>query len=370
MMRAKRLSHLLLTMALLNTTLMVWPAQRTLAQDDHVPSPKVSAALSETDDIWVGQAMVVQVRISTPGYFSNAVSFDIPDPEGVLLMPPADHPVMSTDTIDGTHYTIQQYELRTWPMRAGPQAIPPVSARFTYKRNPLDTESITAEVSTTALPFSVKRPPGSEQLGTVISARNLVFEESWSPVPGDEEVKAGTTFTRTITFKAPDMPGMIFPPFPADDIDGLGVYEKRQLQDSNHRGTLVGVRQDEITYLCQRPGQFTIPETRFTWFDLDSQELRTQILPERTIHVVTNPAMASLDVTDPAGFTQALASSRTRNKWIGGAIALLIITGLAYLASRNQRIRNKVRRAAQPFKPVHLQPLNPTERKSGSRSGS
>lgn len=364
---AKSLSNLLFSIMLLQTVLVLLTPPHTLAQDVSVHHPEVSASLNQTDDIWVGQAIVLQVRISTPGYFSSAVSFDIPDPQGVLLMPPADHPVMNTDVIDGTHYTIQQYELRAWPMRDGQQTMPAVGARFSYKRNPLDTESIAAEVSTTALPFSVKRPPGSEHLGTVISARDLELEERWYPFPGDEEVKAGTAFTRTITFKASDVPGMIFPPFPADNIDGIGIYEQRQLQDSDHRGTLIGVRQDKITYLCQRPGQFTIPETRFTWFDLDNQELRTEILPERTLHVVANPAMGSLDAPDSGGITHALAGTQTKNKWIGGALAFLIIAGLAYLTSRNQRVRDIIRKALEPFKPVHLQPLNPTERKSVSR---
>jgi len=116
-------------------------------------------------------------------------------------------------------------------------------------------------------------PPGAENLGQVISARDLKIEETWRPEPGKENVMAGAAFTRTITFTAPDVPGMMFPPFPAGQIDGLGIYTKRQLLDQTDGGSLHGERRDVVTYVCKRAGEFTIPATQYTWFDRHSIHL-------------------------------------------------------------------------------------------------
>src|SRR5262249_16670439 len=156
--------------------------------------------------------------------------------------------------------------------RAGEQTIPALPVRFAFKRAPLDTNVVAVSMKTEPTRFTATSPPGAEHLGSVISARALKIEETWQPEPGQTNVKAGDAFTRTILFTAPDIPGMVFPPFPAGPIDGLGLYTKRQVQDQSDRGTLRGERRDVITYVCQRPGRFTIPAARLTWFDLETKE--------------------------------------------------------------------------------------------------
>jgi hypothetical protein len=313
----------------------------------------VRASLSSDDPVWVGQRVTLVVELLAPGYFASAVNFDLPDPEGVLLMPPAGSPLVSNETIGDTMYTVQRHEVSVWPMRAGAQIIPAVTARFSFKRNPLDRDEVPASVTTEPVQLTIALPPGAENLGTVISARGLKVEESWKPEPGAEDVLAGAAFTRTITFTAPNVPGMIFPPFPAGEIDGLGIYPKRQLLDRQERGSLVGVRRDQITYVCQRPGQFTVPAARFTWFDLEAKKLRTEDLPARTLTVLANTAMASA-----AAHTAADTAARPwhRGSLMGGSVLLLGLL-LAALSNRGRRF---LARCMAPFRPVRLQPLNPS----------
>ena len=321
---------------------------------------KVRARLQGADEVWVGQQMILTVELLVPGYFASAASFDLPDPEGVLLMPPTRRPVVSTETIEGIDYSVQQHELRVWPMRAGAQDIPSLGVRFAYKRQPLDTEVIPASGSTPPLPFSVKQPPGAEQLGAVVSARELTVEEHWQPEPGNESVKAGTAFTRTITFRAPGVPGMVFPAFPAEPIDGLGVYSKPQLLDEDDGMTLVGVREERLTYIAKRPGEFSIPATRYTWFDLDSEQLRTVELPARTLSVIANPDMAS-----DSGAAQGRADEPS-SPWLrAGLIAALLL--LSLIAATRRPLRRLLTRLVAPLRPVHLQPLHPLPR---TRTGS
>ncbi|NMQ17880.1 hypothetical protein E4P82_00875 [Candidatus Competibacter phosphatis] len=152
---------------------------------------KVRTSLDTQDTIWVGQKVTVVVELLAPGYFSSAASFDLPDPQGVLLLPPMGHPLLSSETIDGTSYTVQRHELSAYPMRAGEQSVPAFSVRFEFTRTPMDTNTIAATLKTDSMPFTVKMPPGAESLGQVISARDLKIEETWRPEPGKEKRDGG-----------------------------------------------------------------------------------------------------------------------------------------------------------------------------------
>jgi hypothetical protein len=315
----------------------------------------VRAHLDTNATVWVGQKVTVVVELLPPGYFSSAVSFDLPDPHGVLLLPPLGHPIVSSETISNTRYTVQRHELSAFPMRAGQQSIPAIPLRFSFKRAPLDTNEIAATVTTTPMPFTVELPPGAENLGNVISAKGLKVEETWRPEPAKTNVPAGSAFTRTITFIAPDVPGMVFPPFPTSQIDGLGIYTKRQLHDQTDDGSFRGERRDVITYVCERPGEFTIPAVRYIWFDLETKQLSTNDLPARTLNVIANPALVLATGTHS---TRDFAS-RSVAWWafaVSAAVTLLVL-----FTSQSARLRRLLADLFIPLQPFHLQPLNPTE---------
>jgi len=191
-----------------------------LAQD-----AKVRASLADKGDCWVGERVTLVVELLAPGYFAGAPSFDLPDPPGVLLVPPVGSPTLGSEEIDGTTYTVQRHELSVFARRAGAQTIPPLTVRFRFERQPLDKETVPASVRTEPLSLTAKAPHGAEGLGGIISARGLTAVESWTPAE-PKKAKAGDAFTRTVTYAAPDVPAMAFPPFPIARVDGLGAYPK------------------------------------------------------------------------------------------------------------------------------------------------
>jgi phosphoglycolate phosphatase-like HAD superfamily hydrolase len=310
---------------------------------------KARASLS-AKECWVGERVTLVVELLAPGYFAGAPNFDLPDPPGMMIVPPQGSPTLGTETIDGVSYTVQRHELSVFAHRDGPQTMPPLTIRIHFKRNPLDKEPIAATVKTEPLNLTAKRPPGSGKLGVIISARDLTAAEEWKPEPG--KAKTGDAFTRTITFTAPDVPAMAFPPFPAHKIDGLGIYTNApEVEDQTDRGNLRGQRRETITYVCQRPGQFVVPPVHLSWFDLDAKKVQVIEFPSRTFDVSPNPAMQS-------GQNAATTSSRTTLP----SLSTIAIT-LACLALMSTAIFLTIRNAARwmaPFKPVHLAPLNPT----------
>jgi hypothetical protein len=194
--------------------------------------------------------------------------------------------------------------------------------------------------------FTALFPPGAEGLGNVISARKLNVEEIWRPEPDKTKIKPGDALTRTITFTAPNLPGMLFPPFPTDSIDGVGIYAKRQILDQTERGALRGQRQDIITYVCQRPGEFTIRAARLTWWDLDGKQLRSIDFPARILAV----AETSPQTSSPSWLVW----------WKPVGLVVLIVLAFALLSYA--RLRPFLAALIGSFRPVHLLALNPLSR--------
>ncbi len=313
---------------------------------------KVRTSLGTRGDLWVGERVTLVVELLAPGFFSGVASFDLPNAPGLLLAPPAGSPTISSEAIDGMSYTVQRHEVSVFARRGGGQTLPPFTVRFQFKRNPLDKDSVAATVKTEPVQFRVKVPPGAEKLGNVISARNLKVEETWHPEPG--KAKTGDAFTRTITYSAPDVPAMAFPPFPGGSIDGLGTYPKPpEVLDENDRGKLTGKRRDTITYICQRAGRFEIPAARLTWFDLDTQQLQTIDFPARTFDVAPNPAMAGASPPQPP----VVAANAWNSALLRSAFGAVVLGVSALLVPARWW-----RRAVAPLRPVHLAPLNPTEK--------
>jgi hypothetical protein len=309
---------------------------------------RVRAHLEAPQPLWVGQRATFVVELLAPGYFASAVSFDLPDPAGIVLLPPGDHPVVGGEAIDDVSYTVQRHEVGVYPMRPGALSVPEIHVRFQWKRAPLDKDLLAAAVKTEAVTLAVERAPGTADLGAVICARDLKAEESFSPVPGDAEVEAGAAFVRTVTVEAPDVPGMLLPVFPAPEVEGLGVYAERSVHDETERGSLQGQRRDVVTYVCKRPGQYLIPAARIRWFDLASKQVQTKEFPAVALRVKANPAMASASASRPKHWAGIAA-------WLGGI-------ALALALASSARIRRALLRVLAPFRPVHLAPLNPTER--------
>ncbi len=313
------------------------------------PKAEVRASIQSTATPWVGQKVVINIQLLAPGYFASAPRFDFPEIPGVILVPPEGRPVLSTEIIDGKSYTVQSYDIALFAKRVGLHDIAPFKIRFNIKRSPLDSQEVPQEVDTPAVSFTAKLSPGADTLTSLISASDLKVEETWKPTV--ETGKVGDAFTRTIAFTASDVPGMAFPPFPGGKIEGLGIYPKSpDVSDKSESGKMTGRPCDTLVYVSERPGQFTIPATRLTWWNLDTEHLEIIDLPPRKLVISTNAAFPTSASKPPLWGNISRISNTVII--IGAAITLALLTCAASL----WRIRESLRAA---LRPTHLKPLNP-----------
>ena len=249
----------------------------------YAASPQVRVSIDTNQSYWAGQKIPFYIDLLSPGYFSGTPKFDVPEIPGVLVMKIPGSPVMGTEEIDGSSFTTQRHEFVLFSQRPGQVAVPSCTVSFGVSgQAAASPKEVT--LKTSSLTLTPKMPPGAEKLGTIISTRDLKITEKWDPAPKDAET--GHAFTRTITFQAPDIPGMAFPPMPQVNIPGVGIYpETPVVSDRMERGDFIGKRSETISYVMENAGKKIIPAVKFHWFDIASETLKSEQLPEVTFKV-------------------------------------------------------------------------------------
>jgi hypothetical protein len=74
------------------------------------PSPSVKVELSPKEGVWVGQRVTLTIKLSTPGLFANAPSFNMPAIPGAVVLPPTGSPVLGSERVGDTVLTTQLHE--------------------------------------------------------------------------------------------------------------------------------------------------------------------------------------------------------------------------------------------------------------------
>ena len=89
------------------------------------------------------------------------------------------------------------------------------------------------------------------------------------------------------------------PPITMPEPTGMSAYPgKPVVEDQAGRGTLTGTRNDSVTFVCERAGEFLFPAVTIPWWDTDANELKKIRLAGVTVTVSEAPGNAKqADVT-------------------------------------------------------------------------
>lgn len=249
-------------------------------------STNVRAAATATE-AWLGEKLVITVELRSPTFFADSPVFYLPRVSGAVLMKPTESPVLQTQVIEGKEYAIQRHEILLFAQRPGPIDVPPIRVRFAIEAEP----PLEIEEETPAFRITARTPPGTENLDSVITTSSLTVSEDAVTSPG--KIRVGDAFTRRITVQALDVPGMLLPPLRVDPPAGIRAYPREPLVSDRYvRGQMTGERIEEISYLGERPGHFTLPEQRIHWWNPETRELREAILPAIRFQVTRSAADA------------------------------------------------------------------------------
>ncbi|MEX1042296.1 MAG: hypothetical protein WDZ51_16815 [Pirellulaceae bacterium] len=276
---------------------------------------------------WTGQKIPFFLDLKAKGTFDGSASFSLPEvPQTVIIK--VGSPVVSSEQIEGDTWFVQTHEFALFSQHSGTVTLPAFEARFA-SRDGFTGPATDRKENVPETHFEIQRPPGSEQLGFLVTASSIEIRETWSPQPGP--AKVGDVFKRTISQTADQMTGIALAPPPQSVPDGVKVYVgDPQVADNTERGAFTGHRTDTITYVPQQPGPHTLPAVTYVWWNPETEELRSKTLPTVTFEVAAPPAPPAAPVR------------RTAWAWWLGAIVVvggLLIWQRNNLAQAFQRYR-------------------------------
>ncbi|VFQ47498.1 BatD family protein [Desulfoluna butyratoxydans] len=250
---------------------------------------KIRVSLAPEGTVKVGQRVTLSIELMTTTRFSGSPGFDIPEIPGVIALKLNTFGINSTETTDGVTYSVQGHEFALFAQRPGKRVIKPFDVRF-YPAGPGAAPPREVTLKTEPLTLDAVMPPGAEGLSALICTAAFELTEAWEPPP--QEARVGDAFTRRITMRADDVPGMAFPPLEVPDIRSVGIYPKEPfVNDKTDRGDFTGERTETITYVCEAKGTVTFPEVTVHWWDLNDDSLKVETLPAVTLKVKANPSL-------------------------------------------------------------------------------
>jgi hypothetical protein len=146
----------------------------------------------------------------------------------------------------------------------------------------------------------------------------------------------GEAITQTIVITASNTPAMMIPELNInhgkgaehDDaiLDGISIYRKpAQVFDESNRGTLLGTRIEEFTYIFEKAGKYEITERTIYWWNTQSNSLEALVIPAST-WTVSSGSFASA-----ASTRSALTNLTLNTSVVLVIVALLVIVLMVWL---------------------------------------
>jgi hypothetical protein len=208
----------------------------------------------------------------------------------------------------------------------------------------------------------VKPRPSDYSGSTWLPATQLSLRDSWTDEP--PEFRVGEPVTRTLTLEATGLEGSQLPALVLPDTKGMRLYPEQPVQENRSDGKWVyGSSSQSLAYVPTTSGKLNIPEVRVDWWDTSRQQQRTAVLPAWEVNVLPGATPVSqppppVPLPPPAAERTEPAAAMSQESrwqdmlrqnwhWITGIMLLaIVITGLAWLASRSRR------RPATPVSPA------------------
>ena len=279
------------------------------------------------ETLWVGEQATLNLELWSDGFSFRGQTFALPEVKGAFLMQPDATTVKLSERRGGATWQGLRYPLLLFAQREGRLVVPPFDVSFEVSAG-FGQPVSKFQFRTPPLNVEARLPPGVRPGELLVTSSAVDFESSWTPQPaGDEplQLKVGDALSLRVDRSAERVPGMVFPPLPVFEVEGLAAYpDKPRVADRVDRGALVGTRSDSITYVCEREGRYEIPAIRFQWWDPQREVLSEQLIEAVTVEVVPNPAFGA----GPApGASADELPARRIGIWetLGGAILALAL---------------------------------------------
>lgn len=248
-------------------------------------------------EVWVGQAVPLNVEAIVPTWFTGAPRFpELEVPNAVTLSPEA--AVNFVVQSGGKSFSAQGRRYLIFPQVKGEYTVPSAKVEVTYAL-PDGTSSAPRSVAFSSLKFEVRMPAGAEGAEYFLTTSNFRTHQTFDRKL--EALKVGDSVTRTVDMTAEDTVGISLPPLKFEAPEGIRLYPGTpKVTEQAERGKVEATRTETATYVLEREGRYTLPEISIMWWNPHTKKTNKARLPAIELQVEAN-----------AGYsTEAFASSQ------------------------------------------------------------
>lgn len=251
-----------------------------LGDKDNIHSTKDS----KTPTYAVNQQIILYIEVITPRWFTGGTRIAPIEIPNVVAKQRNQLAMNFTEKKEGITWTHQRWEITLYPQVEGHFVVPSTAVTVQVARP--NSTNATGVLYTEPQAFSAIIPSGllSEQ-SVWVSGQDFSVEQQWSQ--SNPELKAGDAITRTLIIKGANTLAMLIPQLiqPIVTADYQIYPQPNQLSDSQTRGDYLSERKESVVYVLQNGGNVSFPAIHLTWWDTETQTLKTIKLEGQSFHV-------------------------------------------------------------------------------------
>jgi hypothetical protein len=306
--------------AILLLTIPAPPGQAQQQDGLSLPSIVVRETLRPETGAVVGQRVALYVDVLFPDEMPMPPRLAPPEIPGAQVFRFESQATTMSERIDGRDHVGQRFEFAVYARRGGELTVPPVTVTVIDR-----AQNIIGEVHGSAVTLRIDVPEGLDAFKPVVASRRVRMSQMWTPDPATvlkPGLKPGDALKRTIRREASDVPGLALQAPELSAPEGVRIYaDPPQIDDSISRGEVTGRRLDQIVYVFEKEGSYTLPAMTQAWFDLSEKVARMETASAVTVNVVAGPAVS-------AGVNPGVAQERSLSRAQWAMLAALAL-GLA-----------------------------------------
>ena len=250
--------------------------------------PLVRARIEKSGEVWVGQAVPLNVEVIVPSWFTGAPRFpELEVPNAVTLSP--EGAVNFVVQSVGKTFSAQSQRYLIYPQVKGKYTVPLVKVQVTYAL-PDGKPSPPAMLASPPIQFEARLPAGAEGAKYYLTTSSFRISQSFDRTL--ERLKVGDSVTRTVDMTAEDTVGISLPPLKFEAPEGIRLYRGTpKVSEKAERGKIEATRMDTATYVLEKEGRYTLPEIAIVWWNPEKKVMNKASLSTIELSVQANSGL-------------------------------------------------------------------------------
>lgn len=248
--------------------------------------PLVRARMEWTGEVWVGQAVPLNVEVIVPTLFTGAPRFPELDVTNAVTLSP-EGAVNFVVRSGGKTFSAQSRRYLIFPQATGQYTVLSAPVEVTYAL-PDGKPSAPASPAFSPLQFEAQMPPGAEGATYFLTTGRFQIGQSFDR--NLEGLKVGDSIIRTVSMTAEGTLGMTLPALGFEASDAIRVYPGvPKLSERTERGKIDAARIETVAYVLEKDGSYEFPEIAILWWDPQTNKMNKALLPAIEFKVEENP---------------------------------------------------------------------------------